>query len=199
MITCILIACKKGKQTEPEPNVYHQPETLKPLSYYPMFPGSYWIYLNQKGDSVKFVTDNTYKKHCYNRSVEDTVLVPFLKGPGDSEGHPIYQYDVISEFPPRLDNKPVLKRTTYISEVVGKQFKRGGFDSRYGDHRDVFTVKEKIKLNNDSVLVITGGNFVYSHTERYAKNVGLIWSCKVDSSSKDTIERLSLVKFYINR
>jgi len=92
LIFVFLFACKKDiPVTEPDPvNNMNGYDTLKPLNYYPVYPGSYWRYLENDTDTVIQSTSSNYLPHSYlsykglddyGNYVEqysDTVYVPFL-------------------------------------------------------------------------------------------------------------------------
>src|SRR5690554_623931 len=73
-----LISCEKDKETKPNDNIVY--DTIKPLDYFPAFPGSYWIYDNN--DTLK-VADQ-YEKYIFNSAGYtaepdyDTLILPKL-------------------------------------------------------------------------------------------------------------------------
>jgi hypothetical protein len=174
-------------------------DTIKPLRYYPVFPGSFWTYLNEKNDTVKYYTFGNYMKDCFAPGFTDTVFVPFLVKPKYGPA-PIYQYDQISHFTPYVYGQASDKRTPILSEIQDKTFKRGGTDFRYSDYRATMLVIGKFKINNDSVLILKGYSgleFGVFH-EHYTKDIGLTLSYATDSITNDTISKLRLINYYIN-
>ena len=73
-----LISCEKDPETKPEDTIVY--DTIKPLEYFPAFPGSYWIYDNN--DTLK-VADQ-YEKFIFNSAGYtaepdyDTLILPKL-------------------------------------------------------------------------------------------------------------------------
>lgn len=73
-----IISCKKDNEIKPNDSVVY--DTIKPLEYFPAFPGSYWIYDNN--DTLK-VADQ-YEKYIYNSAGYtappdyDTLILPKL-------------------------------------------------------------------------------------------------------------------------
>lgn len=83
-IILILFSCNKYEEV----NEY---ETIYPLPYLPAFPGSYWKYLDENGDTVVINTDPEYKLHSYESfelysTKTVPVYVPYWNG------EPLYGY-----------------------------------------------------------------------------------------------------------
>ncbi len=196
--TCfiMLFACTK-KQGGIERPPYHRPDTIKPKDYFPVYPGSFWKYLNKDGDTVRHFTESTYKKHTCNEV--DTSVVPFLIDEFGSR--PIYGYNEDSEFRPAMNGMRDIRLTPILSENIGFTFPRGGFDSRYGDKRAILTVKEKKLINMDSVIILEGKSdyLNINIVQHYTKNIGLTFSCDVNYVTKDTVKLLRLISFHINK
>ena len=197
LLTVYLFQCKKNR----EEAVFSKPlDTLKPLRYYPVFPGSFWLYLNEKNDTVKYFTLDNYIKHCFDPGHSDTVFVPYLTHPIYG-AKAVYQYDEISEFRPLTYGVPPYKRTPVLSEIENYKFKRGGFDNRYGDHRPFIIVLGKYRIDQDSVLILRGNDYYYNTVfiEHYTKDIGLTLSYTLDSITKDTVSKLRLISYQIKR
>jgi hypothetical protein len=79
-ITVIIgfISCKEDNGTDPVDNVVY--DTIKPLDYFPAYPGSYWIYDNN--DTLKVAEQ--YEKYIFNSAGYsavpdiDTLILPKL-------------------------------------------------------------------------------------------------------------------------
>lgn len=73
-----LISCEINNETKPIDSVGY--DTIRPLDYFPAFPGSFWIYDNN--DTLKVV--NQYEKYIFNSSGYtldpdyDTLILPKL-------------------------------------------------------------------------------------------------------------------------
>jgi len=73
-----LISCEKDNEKKPNDSVIY--DTIKPLDYFPAYPGSYWIYDNN--DTLKVA--NQYEKYIFNSSGYtaepdyDTLILPKL-------------------------------------------------------------------------------------------------------------------------
>jgi hypothetical protein len=196
LLVVIFLLCFCTKKVGSRLAVYPPIEMVEPRPYFPVFPGSYWVYLNHKGDTVRHFTEPGYKKHCYLQP--DTFLVPFLN---DGASRPIYGYNEISEFRPLNYGISPYRQTPILSETVGFAFLRGGFDSRYGDRRAKLMVVEKKLVGNDSVLILNGivATNNLKIVQHYTRDVGLTYWCDVDSITQDTINYLKILEYKINR
>ncbi len=87
-LSCILFtnlfSCKKD-----DPNNLY--DTIFPLSYFPVYPGSFWEYVNYLNDTNRLVTDPAYVLDFYIEGsaayVSDTFYVPVY------DGVPIWGYE----------------------------------------------------------------------------------------------------------
>jgi hypothetical protein len=74
-----LTSCERSNEDKPEDTVIH--DTIKPLEYFPTYPGSYWIYDNN--DTL--IVTAQYEKYIYNSAGFDatpnidTLVLPKLK------------------------------------------------------------------------------------------------------------------------
>jgi len=93
----LLFACKKDKNKD---NAPEQPvnttspaspkkiDTIQPQAYLPAFPGSWWKYVNEKGETVTNTTGSDYVKDSYTipnmttmkLGSSDTAFVPVYMG-----------------------------------------------------------------------------------------------------------------------
>lgn len=89
VLTAALISCEKSRDTDPSVTAFF--DTIRPLEYFPAFPGSYWVYDND--DTLKVA--GQYEKYIFNSAGYtampdyDTLVLPklILNGiynPGDS-------------------------------------------------------------------------------------------------------------------
>lgn len=71
------VSCENNEKGNPDSPIY---DTIRPLDYFPAFPGSFWIYSNS--DTLKVA--NNYEKYIYNSSEYDelpdydTLVLPKL-------------------------------------------------------------------------------------------------------------------------
>jgi len=201
LLTLLLCQCKKEKPVVTDPVVEKLiPDTLKPLSYFPVYPGSHWNYLENDVTPVAWTTSSTYLPHSYalldDSGYTDTVYVPFLND------KPIYQYN-------KLDFKIAPFGNVYtpwpiISEELGFQYEKEWTDKRYGDFSEKLVVAQKtVNANLDSIIVVKGHwvwgpNTSKVSTQIYTKNVGLTYSDVVDTVAMQTIYKLELTDYFIN-
>ncbi len=211
LIFVFLFACKKDiPVTEPDPvNNVNGYDTLKPLNYYPVYPGSYWKYLENDTDTVIHSTSSSYLPHSYlsykgldgyGNYVEqysDTVYVPFLNN------NPIYQYHKIQYVAPPFGGN--YTQWPILSETVGFQFERNWEETQYGDFREhVKVVQKTVNNDQDSVIIlkghwVLGPNINKITTEVYIKDIGLSSHFLIDTVAMDTINKLQLINYHINK
>jgi hypothetical protein len=191
---CIIFfisSCKKEDQN-------HYP-VIYPGSYYPVYPNTWWKYINE--DSV-ITTDsvgpayqlNTYITWTGDNKDEysDPFYVPFLNG------QPIYHYDkIVYEIYPYAG-----ERWPILSEKIGFEFQRDYHDPRFTYVVEMVTVKRKYFNGTDSVLVQEGhwthevNDFIT--TQEFVKNVGLVSQITWDTITHDTIYKKILLDYYIS-
>jgi hypothetical protein len=175
-------------------------DTLEPRAYYPVFPGSSWVYVNQNNDTVKHFTLPAYKAHQIGDNAGQVVFVPFLNR-GEATPSPIYQYDEIVSYRPYTPPDEEFHQVPFMSEIIGDKISRGSRDFRMTDVRTTVTVTAKTFINGDSVLILTGTYHTKAgvFNERYTKNVGLTFYSSINPTTGDTIEKLRLIRANINR
>lgn len=191
LLSVLMFSCKK------EDFLY---DTIMPQSYYPVYPGSWWIYqINDTGTVISSVSV-AYEPHSYKYGIESSqvttpVNVPFL------DGRPIYGYDKIEWHAPPYGD--CYSKWPILSETVGFTFDREWTDNRYGDFAEKVEVKNKIFNGTDSVLILEG-HWVYgSKTARksyqeFVKGIGLTKHIVVDTLTTDTIYRKILTGHFVN-
>ncbi len=184
----------------------NQPVTILPGSYFPVYPGSHWIYLDNNSRKFTDSTSDHYIEHQYYmgevqnedgstyKRYSDPVLVPFLNG------NPIYKYQKLVHYMPPFGDSYGLD--TFLSEKIGDEFSDWA-DTRYGDFTEhKVTVSKTTNENNDSILIVNG-HWVYgpnigtTSVYTYVKNIGLT-SYYVTNQSGDTSYRLVLTDYFVN-
>lgn len=193
----LIAGCKKDE---------NQISTILPGNYFPVYPGSYWVYLENNSKIIKNSTSDTYvENHYYMGEAQkedgsiytrysETVLVPLLNG------NPIYKYSkLVHVLPPFGD---YYELSPFLSEKIGDQFS-DWTDTRYGDFSEYKVVVDKtINENQDSVLIVNG-HWVYGpnvgsiSVKTYVKNIGLTSSYMINQDG-DTTYRLVLTDYFVN-
>ena len=184
-ILFFFVTCKKEKSIS----------TIYPLSFFPVYPGSFWKYLENDSDTIISYTSAEYLENSYegkNGSTE-TVLVPYL------DGNPIYQYNKVV-YHSFHDPDPYYQLWPVLSDIPGTEISADYFDPRYPYGGENFFVTEK----TDSTILMTGhwGNWTAyaSHVsyELFRKNVGLYSYFVVDTLLNDTLYKKRLIESHIN-
>lgn len=199
----ILVApsCKKDPPPSPPPVLY-------PKAYLPAYPGSWWKYATDTGDTLDWTTSGDYQTHHFTQadfSESVSVRVPYLNG------MPVYEYDKIANAP-LTGGAAYAKRWPVLREETGVKFEREFYDAQTPtNQRENVTVLGKIPqlmLNGtsyDTVLVQRGFAWatydmqlkpVYT-CEYFARNIGLVWKTKVDTVSGDTLLNQKLINYHI--
>ncbi|MFM7217709.1 MAG: hypothetical protein ACKO1U_06800 [Bacteroidota bacterium] len=87
----LLSSCSKDEHTPSLPPAVAGYDTLYPLSYFPCWPGSWWLYVDSNGDSTITRSDTAWHLDSYVEGgaayYSDTFYVPFY------EGTPIWEYE----------------------------------------------------------------------------------------------------------
>jgi hypothetical protein len=188
LLNVSFICCrKKDKDPAPEeptavntpPKVY---DTVRPLSYFPAFPGSYWKYQDSKNVITSYSTSLTYQKDGYfaqnppNANIKiDTAYVPFF------EGIPVWG-DKMKTGPELYQPNPLI---TVVSEnlKVGYAWLIEQSSNHISSHAKVMakdtTVVAGGKCYFPVIMILDFGRVYNSpdiHTRRryYAKDIGLV-------------------------
>ena len=203
-IFILTISCKKKTtQQEPEKPEVQKIDTLKPSSYLPVFPGSYWKYINPKGDTIIYTTSAKYEKDTYtdvNGALTTTVsaYVPKYNGVFIWQGYchtgPIYNYGM------KVTNSliPIVPEAFDIEEWTIYQV---GHDRHFCRTLKIDTTIEISGKSYFPTVVIgtygsysNGGDVLYIK-EYYTKDIGLI-------KHEDLIDPNSefhLINYHINK
>jgi hypothetical protein len=184
-------------------------QTIYPLPYLPVYPGSYWTYLNEFGDTIHSFVEDEYKTDRYqsyelNGNYTDNAFVPFWNG------LPIYgystpEYTVTAAY--HETGKEGKRQLPILKETKGYGWRT--YSSQYGSSaRWVVAVDTTIVVNsitynnvivvNDSGYSYQGLNTVHSfgRASYFAKDVGLIREDRDGGSG--IIIHLSLIDYFIN-
>ncbi len=187
LIAVIFVSCKKENDNNNITSISSVYDTIYPLSYFPAFPGSYWIYSND--DTLK-IEDN-YELYYYDKSYfdqapdYDTVYLPKFKinsifnssSPDEKYIH-VYKYE-IENFSYRLLFRSIM------SETLGNRFPVAENFGGHSPYAITTTVDTSMQIENNyypKVLIVsyytepTDTNshvFPYRH-DYFAKNIGLI-------------------------
>lgn len=194
----IFVSCQKEKQKDYE--------TIVPLSYLPVYPGSSWTYLNENGDTVKQFTLPEYQLHSYKSyklfgNNTDKVYVPFWNGV------PVYGYSspLVTTSPAWTDYYVGLKQVGYLSETPGQSWVL--FSSQYEKFfRTVVNIDTTVTVNTitynhvitvyDSAKFIGRINFRLSEINYFAKDVGLIQQDIYNDTA--IVHHLGIISYFIN-
>ncbi|MCK9401736.1 MAG: hypothetical protein M0Q51_17355 [Bacteroidales bacterium] len=176
-------------------------EIIRPGSYFPVYPNSWWKYLKNNTDTVTVTTSETYILHKYELTSDphpvtysDPVYVPFYSG------RPIYGYDKIDYCPwiePHYSRWPILR------EEIGYSYSREWWCDERSDYEcEMVVVKDKIFNGQDSVLILESTfECPYPcHMKRYrefTKYIGSTLDILYDSFTFDTISKSVLIDYHI--
>ncbi len=200
----IFLSCKKDKN-QPNNNsnydLYSKIDTIYPNNYFPVFPNSHWVYLINDSIFDTISTSSNYILHNYmNQTYPSTyskyVYVPFL------ENQPIYGYNKLEKLEHPFGVHYIL--WPVLSEEIGYKFDRSWSDTRFGNFREHLVVSNKFILGSDSIISLKG-NYSYGQNitketyEHYAKNIGLTFHCVIDTVTKDTTYKKTLITYKIGK
>jgi hypothetical protein len=174
------------------------------MNYYPVYPGSWWLYEVNDTTTEQFQVSETYQPNSYENTASeswesptfsDTVFVPFLNG------KPIYGYNKIEWVRPPFGDYYV--QWPILSEQVGFEFEREWTDKRYGDFSEKLKVTSKYFNGTDSIITVEG-HWVYGPNvskksyQTFGKNIGLMTEYIVDTLTVDTVYKKVLLNYFVN-
>jgi hypothetical protein len=226
--TLLLTNCKKHSKNadeplaEPTPDAAVKYDTVKPGSYFPAYPGSYWKYLENNTLTVTYSTSPNWVLDSYRdtrgpepspRHQSTPKYVTLFQG-GHYEGT-IYGYTRLlywnNSFGDYFTLCPFLSETS--GAVVGVCTV---CDTRYG--QPCLAEYEKIvgkfvNSNNDSILITKGGiGFISPNPngyrnpdsaliiyKEYTKGIGFSRQYNYDTIKHDTTYRIRLLEYKIGK
>ncbi len=182
----LCFSCKKKESA---------PMTFFPQSYLPVFPGSYWKYCNQTGDTIVYTTSENYVLNQYQSGDKSDqkstpAYVPLWNGT------PVYGY----YSPKQIDPYLYYKQVPYLSEIKGPLY---SYTTRYGcTSISVVNIDTSIVLPSGTYNNVIVVKYYYSNSgsptpynilsSYYAKNIGLV----MQEGSHDTIK---IISYFISR
>ncbi|HON18674.1 MAG TPA: hypothetical protein PK990_05840 [Salinivirgaceae bacterium] len=211
-----VISCEKDNTTKTNDSVAY--DTIKPLEYFPAFPGSYWIYDNN--DTLK-VADH-YEMYVFNSAGYtaepdyDTLILPKLILNGIYNRPDTFAYVngySISKAKESGYRDPAFKELLSLTE--GAEFIIGGADQGHRITGKTIKVDTTIYIGTteyrnvivtiqfDYACVLGPGNSPENCAtlrEYYAKDVGLIKRERKNFPiNTDFVKDIELIKFLINK
>ena len=161
-----------------------------PLSYLPVYPGSYWTYKNGNDTTTSSTADTlTYFQGKYCSTLDGVLIWHYHKW--------LFHSSFFSEW------------ADVLSDTVGLKFTYWLGDPRYHAETIHYTVLQKTKdEKGDSVIiqksVVYSGIPPYNPARQwvcqvYKKGIGLSFECGIDSVTKDTNYKKVLINYFINR
>lgn len=176
-------------------------QTIYPLPYFPVYPGSYWKYNDSIGNISEIKTSDNYMLHSFyfddfDGLLTDSVYVPFWNG------IPVYGYSI-----PESGSGYSLTLLPLLKEEAGASWCFSGYKWSY-DYK-VISKDTSIVVNDttfDNVIVVKkyypGNSWSPPATNHsltyYAKNVGLIKEAVVNQVNNDTAIIRAITDYYIN-
>ena len=211
--------CKKDNQVKPlsvsDPcpagfqNEITGPQSkVEPLPYFPVYPGSWWRYVNRDGTISTYTTEPNYVHHehvirtlCGCETPGEKFVIYSCEVPV-YQGRAIFGYDNLIDVSPHLSCSPNQFLEPFFSETVGNTWQLGGYDKRYqpANMRMFRKVLRKFKSGEDSIIELKD-YYTWRNTvtwSQYAKNKGLIFQCEVDTTKMDTLYSIRLTEYFIN-
>ena len=194
-------ACKKHNSTHTGKTDLTY-DTIKPLSYFPAYPGSYWKYIDSNNDTIVYKTDSIYKKDYYvigaAAFVSDTFYVPFY------DGFPIWGYEA--------HTGPISNSGSYpLSRILSDTLPVGSDWPIL--HWSGTEVNRKIIAKDTTVIVggisyyptivveeyYSSGPPVYTWIAKryYTKDIGLVKE-DINNPNSNTVNSRQLVEYFIN-
>lgn len=203
----VLFACKK-----PAPLAPSAPIKYEPQPYFPVYPGSYWEYVDQNSIIKRYSTSDKYDL-VYIQYTDSIILDPVLL-PNYNGNYYLGYYQIRRNN--SIANGKYDEFINFFSDELNKQFSSGySYSSGHlsTTSRTNCKVQEVNKTINhpylgivDSIVLIdkliylkqNGYEGVTHEIEYYAKNIGMIRNCSINDISGDTIVISDLKSYFIN-
>src|SRR5687768_15173056 len=118
-----IISCKKNESEPARAGV----EIIYPLPYIPVYPGSWWRYVNGLGDSIQTTLISDFQEHSYSDITQSGAQTSVVKIPFWN-GYPMYGYS----YPRKInldDNGMTL--VPFLTENEGDQWITSIYDSSF--------------------------------------------------------------------
>jgi len=190
LLVFICFSCKKDKI-----------ETLGPKSYFPVFPGSYWEYLDSEGDTIvkRTASDCIEDIYCVGGDVVDgPYYVPVY------EGVPIWGYSEHTGNPAHSYQSPGLVPVLSLSSSLGQAWEVW-FDSGTEVSRKVVFRDSTIHVSGNeyypTMMVeefysIGPWDYIWRYKRYYAEHIGLIKEERLNYDA--SIYTINLIDYHIN-
>ncbi len=215
---------EESKQEEPEPEVILAPSG----DYLPMYPGSYWDYLNAEGDTVRFYTldeteltdvcgaySNEEPEGFDNEQYYTTSLIryPYLNNLDNVFSYYVPRIEKWGSYPPdeyychsifreNIGERWIITQVDqYTSNIlVAKVIDKRPVESLYHYSTDSIIIAERRYEPNYGVPPGYEISPAYPVNYLYfAKHIGLVALGVIEEAEADSIEVLRLVDWYINK
>jgi len=208
-LVLIILGVSCSKEVKDEPRV------IEPGSYFPVYPGSWWIY--NINDSI-IVKDSTYPNYILteipSQAIDkEQVYVPFLNtsldepieinGSNAINGF-VFKYDRVVFYPKKGPGNTLWP---ILSERIGQRFDVIPYDVTHNPTIEKSTVQAKVFNGQDSVLIInsyftnigTHEVLPFKRHREFTKNIGLSMNVLYDTLKGDTVYKKILLDYYVNR
>jgi len=191
------VGCKKDHTDAIETS----PGIIYPMPYFPVYPGSWWTYVNGFGDSVQTTMIGDYQEYSYsditrNGAQSDVVKIPFWNS------YPMYGYSYPRKV--NLDDNG-LTLIPLLSEQTGDHWIKANYN---GDINFSETIATDTSIEVEGIIynhVIQINDYFESihdsipktliNENYYAKDVGLI---RILSYPNDPFGGMHLKSYFIN-
>jgi hypothetical protein len=191
-----------------------QKDTVKPGAYLPVYPGSYWKYVNENNDTVVKRASAAWQQHSFAYSKDGityqsgAAYVPYWMG------KPVYRYSTLLETRDCDGPTGVFEPVPLLTETAGEKW---FYQHRFpcGDQhisqpvykREVVAKDTSVQVNSvtySNVIQVMdywlfGANVQPSNVRYYyyARDIGLV---RMDSiTSSGPVTKLGLVNYFINQ
>jgi hypothetical protein len=185
LVILTLAACEKEKE----------PETIYPLRYFPVYPGSHWTYLVNDTDTLVSSTSPEYIEMTFISpgGETDPMLVPYL------DNEPIFGYSRLCQSTYFGD---YYKYYSFFSEQPGDLLTQCYDDDPHFSWRaeKLLVTAKSINTNLENIISLSGYQQSNPNVNllEYVQNTGLTSYITVDTTTGDTVFKKVLIEHYIN-
>ncbi|MFZ6052583.1 hypothetical protein [Halocola ammonii] len=200
MILVVLLSCGKEEDYTPYP-------VIKPLEYFPVYPGSWWRYVDSNNDTTTIKTAPEYQLDAYKITSaafeSDSFYVPVY------DGTPIWQYHA-HVGPISHSGSTPLRRILYDTTAIGYNwsvYNWGGTAKRRKLVARDTSISISSTIYHPTILIeeyYTQGppnyypGYIWVARRYYTKDIGLIKEDLYDYQN-DSVTTKEIIDFHINQ
>lgn len=206
LVIITIVACDK-----PEPYELSPAKIYEPLPYLPIYPGSYWDYIDTSMATKRFLTKPNYVpiKIEYTDSITlDPILLPVYNdnyylgynqltySENWYEPHVVWKLIFSDELNKKFSSSEsgIIQKTYYS---IRKNYEVVAVDKSM-NHPYLGLIDSIVIIDQKTIYDYVGLDYTTHGIAYFAKNIGIIRNCSINDASGDTTVILDLKSYFIN-